>query len=106
MKRLKRGVPMQVYGAILPGAVVVARLLPRRANEVKGTRAQPLSARARHRLKMIYWYEERGRRVRATCRYWGISTSTFYTWLRRYQQSGALDLEERSSSRPPSRPKH
>ena len=87
---------MQVYGAILPGAVAVARLLPQRANEVRERRAHPLSREARRRLKVIRWYEERGRRVRATCRYWGISSSTFYTWLRRYQQSGALGLEERS----------
>lgn len=88
---------MQVYGAILPGAAQVARLLPRQANQVKGRSALGgLSRRARHRLKVIQWYEERGRRVRATCRYWGISTSTFYTWLRRYQQSGPAGLEERS----------
>lgn len=88
---------MQVYGAVLPGAGKVARLLPRLANEVKGGPASgQLSKRARHRLKVIRWYEGHGRRVRATCRYWGISTSTFYTWLHRCQRSGPAGLEELS----------
>ena len=92
---------MQVYGAILPGAATIARLLPRQAHEIGGSQRRPLSRRALHRLKVLRWHEERGRGVRATCRYWGISTSTFYTWRRRYQQSGAAGLEERSR-----RPQH
>ena len=44
---------MQVYGAILPGAAAVARLLP---TAVAQARAEPrLSTKARLRLKMIRW---------------------------------------------------
>jgi putative transposase len=85
---------MQVYGAIVPGAAAIARLLPEQANEVRGSPARPLSRRAQNRLKVIRWHKERGRGVRATCRYWGVSTSTLYTWLRRYERSGRLGLEE------------
>ena len=87
---------MQVYGAIVPGATAIARLLPQQANEVKSGQPRPLSKAARERLKRIHWYEEHGRCVRLTCRHWGISSSTFYMWLRRYQRLGRAGLEERS----------
>ena len=87
---------MQVYGAIVPGAAAIARLLPQQANETKSGPPRPLSKAARQRLKRILWYEDHGRRVRLTCRHWDISSSTFYTWLRRYQRLGAIGLEERS----------
>ena len=87
---------MQVYGAVLPGAAAVARLLPQQASEARRGQPKPLSRQARHRLRVILWYEERGKRVRATCRYWGISTSTYYSWLRRYERAGPVGLEEQS----------
>jgi transposase InsO family protein len=87
---------MQVYGSILPGAAAIARLLPEKASEVKRGPPRPLSKEARGRLAKIRWYEEHGRRVRLTCRHFGISSSTFYKWLRRYQRLGPVGLEERS----------
>src|SRR3990172_1880626 len=88
MKRLPRGVPMQVYGSIVPGAAAIARLLPQQANEAKRGKSRALSKEARERYRKIQWYEEHGRRVRLTCRHFGISSSTFYKWLRRYQSGG------------------
>jgi transposase InsO family protein len=85
---------MQVYGAILPGAAAVARLLPLAAAHVRAEAA--LSAKARHRLKIIRWYEEHGRNARLTCRHFAWSPSTFYLWLHRYQRQGPRALEERS----------
>ena len=87
---------MQVYGAVLPGSATIARLLPRQAAEVKSGQLPSLSKRARERLRRIRWYEEHGRGVRLTCRHFGISSSTFYKWLRRYQRLGPAGLEERS----------
>jgi putative transposase len=85
---------MQVYGAILPGAAAVARLLP---GAVVHTRAQAgLSAKARHRLRIIHWYEEHSQNARLTCRHFGLSPSTFYFWFHRYQQEGPRGLEDRS----------
>jgi len=87
---------MQVYGSILPGSGAIARLLPEQANEAKRTQLRPLSRGARERLRKIRWYEEHGGGVRLTCRHFGISSSTFYKWLRRYQRLGPAGLEERS----------
>jgi len=87
-------VPMQVYGAILPGAAAVARLLPKAAVH---RRAQAgLSAKARHRLRIIHWYEQHGQNARLSCRHFGLSPSTFYLWFHRYQQEGPPALEEHS----------
>jgi putative transposase len=83
---------MQVYGAILPGAASVARVLPRTA---AATRVEPiLSAQARHRLKFIRWYEEHQRNARMTCRHFSLSPSTFYLWLHRYERQGLPGLED------------
>lgn len=87
---------MQVYGSIVPGAAAIARLLPQQANEAKSRKSRALSKEARKRYRKIQWYEEHGRRVRLTCRHFGISSSTFYKWLRRYQRVGPTGLEERS----------
>jgi putative transposase len=94
MRRGRYGVSMQVYGAILPGAAAVARLLPVAAVHRRTEAA--LSAKARHRLRIIHWYEDHGQNVRLTCRHFAWSPSTFYLWLHRYQRQGPRGLEERS----------
>ena len=55
-----------------------------------------LSREARHRLRIIEWYEEHGLNAALTCRHFGISRDTFYRWSRRYQSSGLGGLEEGS----------
>lgn len=85
---------MQVYGAILPGAGTIDRLLPQAA---RAARAEPtLSRAARQRLTMLRWYEDHGRNARRTCRHFGVSPDTFYRWLRRYRRQGPRGLEDRS----------
>ena len=85
---------MHVYGAILPGAAAVVRLLPTTVAQVW---AEPhLSRKARHRLKVIQWYDDHGHNARLTCRHFWTSPSTFYHWLYRYQLEGAEGLEDRS----------
>jgi len=85
---------MQVYGAILPGAAAVSRLLP---TTVADTGAEAgLSTDARHRLRVIRWYEEHGRNASLTCRHFSHSRSTFHTWRQRYRRQGPKGLEDRS----------
>ncbi len=85
---------MQVYGAILPGAGTIDRLLPRAAG---AARAEPtLSRQGRQRLTMLQWYEDHRRNARLTCRHFGVSRDTFYRWWRRYQRAGPRALEDRS----------
>ena len=94
MRRGRYGVPMQVYGAILPGAAAVAKLVPTAVADVQAERA--LSDKARHKLRVIQWYEEHGRNASLTCRHFSHSRSTFHTWLQRYRREGPQGLEDRS----------
>ncbi|HEX2368508.1 MAG TPA: leucine zipper domain-containing protein [Acidimicrobiia bacterium] len=50
-----------------------------------------------HRLAVLRHAEEVTGNVAHTCRYFGISRPTFYTWLCRYQEKGAEGLRDRSS---------
>jgi putative transposase len=93
-RRGRYGVPMQVYGSILPGAASVARLLPRATTA--GKRELLLSPKAKHRLSIIRWHEAHGGNVSLTARHFGFSRTTLYTWLKRYEALGPRGLEERS----------
>jgi hypothetical protein len=61
----------------------------RYVNDVK------LTKEAKLRLKWIEYYEK-VKDVTKTCRYFGISRTTFYKWLKRYQKDGI----ERTLDRP------
>ena len=50
-----------------------------------------------HRLAVLRHAEEVTGNVAHTCRSFGISRPTFYTWLRRYREKGAEGLRDRSS---------
>jgi transposase-like protein len=51
-------------------------------------RSIELSREARHRLRMMMWYDEHGRNAALTCRHFGISRDTFYRWKRRFEGGG------------------
>lgn len=51
------------------------------------------------RLKWIDWYYAHGRNKRKTCRYFGISPTTFYKWFKRYNKRNLSSLAD-SSRRP------
>jgi putative transposase len=89
---------MQTYGSIIPSGPTLARLLPEAASEA---RDPPRSREAKRRLAAIRWHEAHGKHASLTARHFGLSRSTVYDWLRRYQRSGAQGLEERSR-----RPRH
>ena len=84
---------MQTYGSIIPGGPTLARLLPRSATEA---RDPLLSREARKRLAAVRWYEEHGKNASLTARHFGLSRSTFHTWLKRYRELGLRGLEDRS----------
>lgn len=84
---------MQVYGSILPGALAVARLLPRQT--AKGPQVA-LSQAAKHRLKVLGWYHAHGANVSRTAHHFGHSRVTIQSWLRRYRARGLAGLEDRS----------
>src|SRR3970282_543449 len=64
MRRGRYGVPMQVYGSILPGAATLARLLPPLA--ARGRRGGTLSpSRRPHNLRKATWSTDLERRVLA-----------------------------------------
>lgn len=55
-----------------------------------------LARQAAHRLAVIRHVEEVSGNVAQTCRYYGITRTTFYRWLRRYQELGEAGLADRS----------
>ena len=67
--------------------------IPRAASAV---RALELSKEAKHRLRMMTWYDGHGRNAALTCRHFGISRDTFYRWRRRFEKYGPGGLENGS----------
>jgi transposase len=55
-----------------------------------------LDREVRRRLAVLRHVEEVSGNVAQTCRYFGISRPTYYTWLRRYQADGVDGLRTRS----------
>lgn len=53
--------------------------------------------RVRHRRAILHHADEVTGDVSATCRYYGISRTTFYRWLKRYEELGEEGLRDRSS---------
>ena len=60
-----------------------------------------ITKEAQRRLTWIRYYKEHGKKVRLTCRHFGISTRTFYKWKERLELDGLEGLE--SISRRPYR---
>ena len=96
---------MQTYGSIIPGAAILARLLPKQAAEGRAeaslSRAQAqteavLSRNARARLQVIRWHEDHGGNVTRTADHFGFSRPTIHAWLRRHKRAGPKGLEDRS----------
>jgi len=79
---------MQIITSVLPGTTRLRRVTD-------------LSREANKRLQWFDYYETHGKNARLTCRYFGISSQTFYRWKRRYDPRHLESLEGRSC-----RPKH
>jgi len=63
--------------------------------ELERMSADILSKEALKRLKWMDYYRRKGN-ARLTCRYFGISPTTFYKWRTRFAAYGFAGLEERS----------
>jgi transposase InsO family protein len=77
------GGTMNIYGTILPGAAILARI------------PVGLSKEARQRVKWFDHYRQ-SNNVSKTCRYFGISRKTFHKWKKRYSNYYLPSLESRS----------
>ena len=58
---------------------------------------QKLDPRTRTRLRWIETHKQITHEVTSTCRYFGISRSTFYTWYHRYLSFGVEGLNDKST---------
>jgi transposase InsO family protein len=57
---------------------------------------QVLDRQQKHRLAVLRHAEEISGNVAATCRYYGITRQTFYTWQKRFDADGVEGLKDRS----------
>jgi transposase len=78
--------PTTTYGSLIPGSEYIRSLV----------RQGKMSPEAAKRLR---WFDYYGRcqNARKTCRYFGISTQTFYRWKRRFDPTDLTTLESESS---------
>jgi transposase-like protein len=60
--------------------------------------------RARHRLAIIHHAQEVTRNVSKTCRYYGITRTAYYKWLRRYEAGDLEALKRRVIATTPQPP--
>ncbi len=82
------GSRMTIYGSILPGAALVARL-------------PSASPKAKHRLRTVDWHQKHGQNLSLTARRFGIQRLTLRRWIKRARLAGVTGLNDRSR-----RPKH
>ncbi len=61
-------------------------------------KVQSIDRQIRHRLAVLRHADEISMNVAATCRHYGITRQTFYTWEKRYKSEGEVGLRERSKA--------
>lgn len=57
---------------------------------------QEQARKAKMRLRMIQHYRQISHNISLTCRFFGISRSSFYTWQHRFEKEGKEGLRDRS----------
>lgn len=62
-----------------------------------------LSKKESEKLNWIDWYYFHGKKVRLTCRHFGLSFDVFYRWRKRFEEKGLTGLKDDFSSRKPHR---
>jgi len=87
MKGKYNGCRMTIYGAILPGAVSIAR---------SAALVNSLTERAKYKIKILDWQRTYGNNNSLTARHFGISRMTLYRWIRRFKRCGITGLNEES----------
>lgn len=78
---------MTIYGYKLPGAVSLANW---------ANRANNLSPKAKHKLKVLDWLKLHQGNISLTSRYFGINRETIKTWNDRFNKIGLLGLNDKS----------
>ncbi len=78
---------MTIYGAILPGAISIAR---------STFLTDKLTERAKYKIKVLDWRRAHGNNSSLTARRFGIGRMTLYRWLKRFKRCGVIGLNEES----------
>ena len=68
---------------------------------LKQIKSACLSKAALRRLYWFDWYQTHGKNISLTCRHFGISRDTLYTWKRRFKPYNLQTLEDDTSNRRP-----
>jgi len=78
---------MTIYGAILPGAGIIA---------CSSALTDKLTEQAKHRIKILDWHRAYGSNSSLTARHFGIGRMTLHRWLKRFRKFGVIGLNEHS----------
>ena len=92
MKQLKRFKGTSLH---ISGTNTAFRKTLKRGRRVRKTLEITDNREVRKRLKWMEYYHKTGN-ARKTCRYFGISPTTFYKWKKRYEKLGPEGLLDRS----------
>jgi transposase InsO family protein len=85
MKKQYKGRSMTIYGTTIPFCRSIAR---------SSFKMDKLTYGAKHRLKIMDWYLSNGKNVCLTSRRFGYHRNTISKWIKRYNQKGALGLND------------
>lgn len=87
MKGRYAGRRMTIYGAIMPGAVSIARW---------ADKVQPLTEEAKKKLKILDWYRGHDKNISLTARRFGLTRKTVRDWQKKFDRYGPIGLNEQS----------
>lgn len=89
MKGKYSGCHMTIYGSKVPGMASIARL---------GNIADKLTDNAKHKLKIIDWHKKHDENISKTARHFGYTRKTIREWLKAFNDSGPLGLNEKDKT--------
>jgi len=87
MKGKYSGNHMTIYGTVLPGSAILARI---------ADMADHLTIRAKHKLRILDWYKNHGENISLTARHFSIDRKTLRRWVKRYISCGVYGLNDKS----------
>lgn len=87
MKGRYSGRHMTIYGAILPGAISIAR---------SSALTDKLTERAKFKIKVLDWHRIHGSNVSLTARHFGIGRASAHRWIKQLKHYGPIGLNEKS----------
>lgn len=78
---------MTIYGTVIPRV---------RSLAAWAWRAESLTIKARHRIRVLDWHRGHGNNVSLTARHFGLGRMTLWRWLKRFRVAGIIGLNEYS----------